>query len=230
MRTLDIAAVVQANVPVLCVDTCSILDLMRDPTRDTVLVRDRRAAIDLLSAGESGALVCLLAEQVAFELAANLPEVQRDAEQALATLKSQLNRIDEVAIAYGSSGRADISHLDDHVVRALGVVNRWEEASIKATQSAEIAGRAFVRVNQARTPARKGKESMKDCVVIETYLDECTQLRSSGFSCPIVFLSSNTKEYLNETRNLKSDIAGEFAALGVEFASSFSAAKHFLSA
>jgi hypothetical protein len=32
-------------------------------------------------------------------------------------------------------------------------------------------------MNAARTPARKGKESMKDCVIVEAYLEAAQQLR-----------------------------------------------------
>ncbi len=64
---MDAQAIASAGVPVLCIDTCSILDVMRDPTRETAKPHDRQAAIDLVAAAESSRLICLMAEQVAIE-------------------------------------------------------------------------------------------------------------------------------------------------------------------
>jgi hypothetical protein len=83
-------------------------------------------------------------------------------------------------------------------------------------------------VNRAITPARKGKDSVKDCVVIETYLEAVGALRDAGAAMPIVFASSNVKDYCDESGRLKSDIVQEFAALRLEFAPNLGAAKHFL--
>lgn len=38
------------GTPVLCVDTCSILDVIRDPTRDTVNANDAEASVALVHA------------------------------------------------------------------------------------------------------------------------------------------------------------------------------------
>ncbi len=98
-----------------------------------------------------------------------------------------------------------------------------------ASQGPDIPSKALARLNQARTPARKGKDSMKDCVVVETYLDVVGALRAAGHANPIVFASSNLKDYATETRStLKPDLAAEFAALNFQFAPNFAAAKHML--
>ena len=95
--------------------------------------------------------------------------------------------------------------------------------------AAHIASRAFLRLNQARAPARKGKDSMKDCVVIETYLDVAARLRAAGLKSKIVFASSNTKDYTGDTRRaLRPDLAEEFALLEMEYAPNLAAARHLL--
>ena len=48
--TLDIDKLVALHSPIICVDTCTILDILRDPTRKTVRENEQRAAIDLLIA------------------------------------------------------------------------------------------------------------------------------------------------------------------------------------
>ena len=225
-----IARVAALGAPVLCFDTCTVLDLMRDPTRDSVRTHERQAALDLLEAMETNTnLVALMAEQVGFEFGENAKTVEDEATQALEKLRDQLARIDAVAAVYGGAGQASLSHLDDHMVRVRAVVDRWIGVATLAAQGPDIAARALLRVNRVRTPAKKGKDSMKDCVVIETYLDVVGELRAADLGSKIVFVSSNTKDYAGELGTiLKLDLAQEFAALGIEYAPNLAAAKHLL--
>jgi hypothetical protein len=87
---------------------------------------------------------------------------------------------------------------------------------------------AFARMNAGLAPARRGKESSKDCLVYETYVEAVTALRRVGVATPIVFLSSNTHEYFTEGRILKSEIAAEFGKVNLVYAPNMSAAKHAL--
>lgn len=230
MPGTDIASIIQLGAPVLCNDTCTVLDLMRDPTRDSVSVGERQYALALLGALESGSqLVGLVADQVSLEFNANRQGVENETSQALARLKAQIGRVEAVASVYGSVGQASLIHLDDHVLRASAIADRWMKASQRAPQGPNIASRALLRLNQALTPAKKGKDSMKDCVVIETYLEAAAELRAGGLTAPIVFVSSNVRDYAGETGSkLKPDLAAEFANLGLEYAPNLSAAKHLL--
>ena len=45
---MDTAAVADLAKPILCVDTCSLLDIMRDPTRETARAHERQAEIDVV--------------------------------------------------------------------------------------------------------------------------------------------------------------------------------------
>ena len=226
----EISGIVSLRAPVLCSDTCTVLDLMRDPTRENILAHERQAALDLLAAMEAGSsLVGLLADQVVFEFSENANTVENEAREALERLKHKLHRLDIVAAVYGGSGSANISHLDNHVAQARAIVDRWVRASIQVEQGDDIASRAFLRLNQVRTPAKRGKDSMKDCVVIETYIDFVTRLRKNGLINPVVFVSSNIKYYAEETKTtLKSDLLFEFRKINLMFAPNFAAAKYHL--
>jgi len=230
MAGTAIARITALGAPVLCFDTCTALDLVRDPTRDAVRAHERQAALALLAAAEGGTdLVLLMADQVAFEFKENVTAVEEEAIQALSRLKAQIRRIDALAAAYGISGQASLDHLDDHVTRARTVADRWIAAATPAQQGPDIASRAFLRLNQVQTPAKKGKDSMKDCVVIETYLDMVAQLRKAGLASKITFASSNTKDYAGATgTTLNADIASEFFAVGLDYAPNLAAAKHQL--
>ncbi len=201
---------------------------MRDPTRETIRDHEQRAALDLLAAMETKTqLVGLVADQVRLEFTAHVEAVADEATQALDKLRGQLARLDDVAAVFGAGGRINLQHLDGHVARSRAVVDRWMVAATTAPQAPEIAARALFRVNQVRTPAKRGKDSVKDCVVIETYLDIVSALRTAGLTSKAVFVSSNTKDY--ETgRSLNSDLAAEFAGIGMEYAPNAAAAKYSL--
>ncbi len=83
----------------------------------------------------------------------------------------------------------------------------------------------------ARPPARKGKDSLQDCVVLETYLETVGELRSRGLTAEVVFLSSNTSDYSESpTRRelLHPGLVPEFAALNVQYATGHGMAKALL--
>ena len=179
--TADIARLTALGAPILSFDTCTVLDIMRDPTRDTIRDHEQRAALDLVSAMETGTiLVGLVADQVRLEFGIHVDGVADEAKQALEKLRKRLARMDALAGVFGGIGRTDLRHLDDYVIRTRAVVDRLMAVTESVAESLVITSRAFLRLNQARTPARKGKDSMKDCVVIESYLDIASSLRAAG--------------------------------------------------
>lgn len=226
---IDADALIASGAPILCLDTCSVLDLMRDVTRDDLLPADARAALFILSKMETEQeLYALLAEQVRHELNDHLVHIQEDAQRAIEKWQSRTSRVDEIAAIFGAPARAEATHLDQHVDRARTVVDRMIASAQPLRPSADVIPRAFVRMSKAITPARKGKDSMKDCVVIESYLHAVSTLRARGFSSKAVFLSSNTKDYLSENNKLRSDLGSEFDALSIEYASNMRTARHLL--
>lgn len=225
-----VARLVGLGLPVLCVDTCTVLDVVRDITRETVTPADVNAGLALLAMAEAGSgLTVLMAEQVRLEIAGNVVNVEQEAQAALEKFLDQVQRIHDVAVAYGAQGALQVRHLDDHVSRARPLLDRWLLIAKVVPHNDGVSSRAFRRVNEPRTPARRGKESMKDCVIVEAYIEAASQLRAAGMTAPMVFASSNTKEYFaSNTRRLQSDIAADLAAVGLEYAPNWGAAKHSL--
>ena len=230
LSSQEVSHLVGVGLPVLCVDTCTVLDVVRDITRETVTTGDVNAGFALLSMAEEGSdLIVLMAEQVTLEIASNVASVEQEAQAALQKFLAQAQRIHDVAMAFGAQGNFQVRHLDGHVGRAQPVLDRWKQVALLVPHNDGVASRAFRRVNEPRTPARRGKESMKDCVIVEAYIEVASQLRAAGMTAPIVFASSNTKEYFApNTRHLQGDIAQDLGAVGIEFAPNFSAAKHNL--
>jgi len=225
---MDPNAISTLGVPVLCIDTCSILDIMRDPTREGAKPHERQAAIDLVTHAETGLLVCLMAEQVSTEFTDHDQPVQEEATLKVKKLRLQIEQVNKIAAIYGSPSTVSFDHLDDHVVRARAVVERWLNQLDLVTPSSAAPGRAFARMNAGIAPAKRGKESSKDCLIYETYLEVARELRAAGLTTPIVFLSSNTNDYLEERRIVKPEISTEFTPLAITYSPNMAAAKNEL--
>jgi hypothetical protein len=104
-----------------------------------------------------------MAEQVTLEIASNVASVEQEAQAALQKFLAQAQRIHDVAIAFGAQGNLQVRHLDGHVGRAQPVLDRWKQVAQVVPHN--DASRAFRRVNEPRTPARRGKvdEGLRDC-------------------------------------------------------------------
>lgn len=228
----ELGRIVRANARVLCLDTCSVLDVVRDPCRDTSQPHDAVASMSLLRAVESGSgLVTLLADQVHVELSGHLPDVAADAQRGLRKLRDNVERVDGLVSAFGTTVSTDLSSWDHHVTAAADAVQRWIRASTVAPQSAAIPGRAYSRVMLAKAPARKGKDSLQDCVVLETYLEAVGELRRHGLTADVVFLSSNTSDYSESSTKrsqLHPGLVAEFSALSMQYATGYGMAKALL--
>lgn len=220
----------RCSVPVLCLDTCAVLDIMRDPTRDDIHIDAQEASLKLLDAAESDTrLTVLVAKQVCQEFLANVKGVQEEAQRALSKFRDLVYKLDKLAALHGTAGQVDLSHLNGYEIRGRKVAERWLKVATLVPGSQQILSRAFKRVNQTRTPARKGKDSMKDCVILETYIERIRELRENGLTTPVVFVSSNKKDYAETAGvSVRSDIRAEFTKLGLEYAPNMAAAKHFL--
>jgi len=230
LSTSDLAKIVGLCAPVLMLDTCVVLDIVRDITRKTVHVHNIKAAIEILKAAESGSnLVLLMAEQTSVELNDNLQNVEKESQVALEKFLEQAERIDEIAIEFGAQGAMVTAHLDDHVTRARAVLDRWVHASIQVKPGPDAGSKAMMRVVNAIAPSRRGKESAKDCLVVETYLETAAQLRAANFNGKIVFGSSNTDDYFDpNTKKLYAKLQQEFAVDAIEFGHNFGSMKHEL--
>ncbi|UAY91385.1 DUF4935 domain-containing protein [Pectobacterium polaris] len=227
-RNVDINLLASLNLPILCLDTCVFLDLIRDVTRDSILVNNIKAGVDLLSKAEAhNSVIVLMAEQVKLELSDNEQSVEDELTTSLRRFKSRVKKVSDIVSAFGFNGELSIDNLDGHVSRAKNILERWKRISYLVPQNTAIVTSAYRRVSLSITPARKGKDSMKDCVVTETYLDISRELRELGLTAPIVFSSSNTKDYFISNK-LADDLATDFSRYDIQYSTGLGEAKHLL--
>ncbi len=202
---------------------------MRDINRKVANATDRRRALELIDAMKVGRLVGCMADRVEHEFYENVAAVLAETEQGLARLRKQLVIANEIVGLFGPPSQVPLDHFDGHAVRTRGVAETLMRLATRVSASHDVAGRAVARVRANAAPSTKGKQSIKDCVVIETYFDHVRQLREAGDDAKVVFLSSNREDYCEEgSLTLRAPLKAEFIALGMEFWPNFGAAKHAL--
>lgn len=219
-----------SHAPILCLDTCAILDVIRDPARNDVYADHQEASLALLLEAESGLnLVAVVTDLVRSEFSERVDHVQEESARSIRRMREHIDKLDRLAALHGSPGKSNTEHWEGHVTRCRGVAERWLSVSAVASQTEQTELAAYRRAKELRSPARKGKESLADCTIIETYLDHIRKLRHSGVMSPVVFVSSNTRDYTDQLRGgLRDDIRNEFAAIDVEYAPNMGAARHKL--
>lgn len=219
-----VAQVAAAGVPVLFLDTCSILDVIRSPLIDRKPKLDRSvgAARELIAmtTGTPPACRLVVGSYVPAEWQKNNPGVSAEVEK-------RFKRMDD---------EAEVFHqLCGHLALAPGfgmtqyagseLVNRLRDLSHQLLQSATVldqhpdtTSRAVYRVGTAeRRPSQKGSE-FKDSVIFEECLELCRQLQAVSFAKKLVFCTSNTKDYCAPEAIPHPDIATDCAAVGLQFA------------
>ena len=215
--------------PILCLDTCSVLDVLRDPRRRDVTPQEQDASLFLLSVAETGSdLEVRVADQVRHEYAERVQGVQKEATCALTELRNQIRKINELSGLHGRKGQVVLKHWDGHPKRCRKAADRWMKVAKSIPTPADVEKRAFARVNKALPPAGRGKNEMKDCVILETYLAYVRALRVDS-TRTVVFVSSNTRDFANERGNdVADEIRAELTAVDLKYAPNMRIARRLL--
>lgn len=219
----DVAAsIVAAGAPLLFVDTCSLLDIVRG-YRDAFTLDQAQATMTIIDLIEAGNLSLVLSEQIKNELNDNFLRVQKDGTASIRSLNDPVRKIHDIMIAFGGTGPAIVLPAPtDYETLANVVVARYLAKSSTADTTEAAKQKAGQRVITATAPAATGKQSYKDCLVLETCIETLAAARSLGFSAEAYFMSTNLAEYGDATKKtLHPQLVPEFASLGLDFARSF---------
>lgn len=216
---------------ILCLDTCSILDILRDPTRPRAKASDQKAALDILRIAEFGyPIKILIADRVKKEYRDNVTKVENETRDSLESLRDKVKKFHEFDALQGGSAFGHTDAFETYYSKCRKIADRWIGAGDIALHSKEIMIKASYRNLSAQPPAKRGKDSLGDCLIIETYMHHIREYRKNGISCPAVFVSSNIKDYASAgTTSLHRDLELEFKELGMVYAPNMAAAKHHLS-
>jgi hypothetical protein len=208
--------------PVALLDTCAILDAIRAPVRDAIpsAVVDAGIALTRKATETPRALWPVVVEDVWLEYDAHRSTVTAEVERDIAKRAARIEQLRATASVLAPEFTWQPTELDRMRLhtRLHTAADALVGASLLLAHDTSLMNRAARRVMAAHAPSAKGKDELRDCLIVEQYLALATALRASGFSQPIFFLSSNSTDYGAAPR-ARAPLDGEFVALGIEFVS-----------
>jgi hypothetical protein len=224
--------ILASPAPVLLGDTCVFLDLIRDPTREGLTGANVDAAHRLIARAEAKppTVWIVLISQVLSEIAANREPVKQASEAAIKKLEEQVLRVKASLSSYGLTVPAPTLIAAGLPEVASVSLQRILDASLHLTTPKGVNSKVWTRIAANAAPAQKGQQA-KDCLIIESYLHVCRQLRIAGYALPVVFFTSNTQDYSTSTQRsqVHPTLAEEFEVAQMRYAVNFGMAENLLS-
>ena len=221
---LTAVATIKANpAPVICLDTCVLLDIVRAPLRDTAAAV--QAALDLVTG------VQRVPPTVYPVIACPTPtEWDQHIGEAVADCSTAVNSVKAVSEVWNFLGVAGIPLFPPQPMplpdRLRDLSKTLRDAAILLDKDPDALSRAIERVIQSQFPAKKGGKGAKDAVIMEHAVGLARELRAAGFAGHCVFASSNTSDFAEpKTTGLHPTLVPLFAApANLEYAASITAA------
>jgi hypothetical protein len=211
--------IIAEDLPVLFVDTCVLLDVIRSIKRK--FTNCALQAQSLHSAATAVPRECLIviSHLVRHEWGVHQQELLDEADRHLSELQEHSGHFHDACGVLGIApgfGRANYA-AHDVAVRLHDLSRQILDCALVVEQDYECSNRAITRVIYNVPPSKKGGEA-KDCTILEEYLAIARRLHAAGFQKKRVFCTSNTNDYC-EGRALHPDLAAEFAVIDLRFTS-----------
>lgn len=224
--TYDVAHAAQiigaSQKPLLLIDTCSLLDIVRTPVRETLNANHIQGSVDVLSNLAAGNLHVAVTTTVLTEfhehLQATCEELEKHA-KGLEAKTANYVRASSIAglplAAFGSLGGQALSNkLSQYATDLLA-------SAVIIERDRDCGHRAHDRVEIHHAPASRGKSESKDCLIIEHFLDLVQRLRRSGYTKKTVFVTNNSNDYGPPNAPLP-PLNSQFTAAGITYCNNFS--------
>ena len=176
-------------------------------------------------------LLPITSETVVHEFNTNLENVMNDTNRGVREVLetrtgSSFLKLQQHARQIGINA-TDVSQISAHyTTEPAKIAREWLNLSLVIDEPQHVKSRAEERVQDRRRPSSRTKDSLADCVILESYLNFVRtygeKLRSN--QAKVVFISSNTSDFCQRapvgrrSPALHPDIAPEFESLGISFA------------
>lgn len=225
MNKICIDNILKNNVPVIFPDTCILLDILRFPrfTKGTEINQNSIKSAKRIceSLRDEFKVVSVIAELVNYETPKNIKSVIHHEKENYLDYIKRTQYVKGWSREIGMKFISSTLDYQEAIQRCVSIQKEWICNSMIALATDELESRAMFRVTNHIPPAKLGKNSEGDCLILETCLELARELQEAKFPHPIVFASSNTKEFIDRaTGDLFPNIKNEFEILNIEYASS----------
>ena len=181
-----------SSAPVLFIDTCIFLDILRSTFRDNIHVDAIAAALSLIKMSEiDPAKVWLLTnETVHAEWGDNIINVKQELEKEVKSLERTREKL-----VIAANVILKIEHPYGQKMTSINLQGHLENLSrnllshcLITEQDYNHCAMGMQRSIKCLPPAKKGKSEPKDCVIFEAFLDISEKVRKLGYRKEIYFL------------------------------------------
>jgi hypothetical protein len=202
----------------LFLDTCAILDIIRAANRNKS--KDILAANEIIKSVTMNSRSCqiILSSVIYQEYKDHYQNVYNELDAYFKGLNESLHALVNLNNAFGN--KCDLTETNENLLRMNidDLVNSIFDNSICVQDEDRFHIAASHRVIQCTPPASKGRQELKDCLIVEEYLEVCKNIKMQNESLPLMFLSSNTKDYcVAETKEIRRELAKEFNSCGLGY-------------
>lgn len=218
--------------PIICLDTCDILEVVQcldwekpgTPRSAAPIEPVRRLLAALIANPDRAQLV--VTYLVEHEWNQNIGDIRAKADSFLKKIDDIVNAAGQAAGLVGTALPAPTplsasSLVTDAAALSTSLLNE----AVRLERDEAMIGRAMNRVMIKRRPSHDGH--IKDSINFEHYLEFTRQLRNGGFTGPVLFVSKNRKDYWDgEKPQIHAELAPEIndAAVQMQFYGSLTAA------
>jgi hypothetical protein len=214
-----VADLIAGPRPILFLDTCTLLDIVRAPLRDLTLAV--RAGFELRSLAAAGTVQLFVQDIVPGEWTDNLPAARRDGEAGVRAFTATW----QIAADLGQPAPPlpvlppgtlidELEQLSHDLLTAAGQLDRDHDGMSWAID--QVA---------AKKKPSSAKGSVKDCHILGHALGLSTRLAAAGYRNSRVLVSSNRSDFAAPSASVfHPDIASHAATAGLRYAVSLEAA------
>lgn len=225
-----VGLLVTAEKPIIFYDTCTLLDLIRLPIREESpdnIISILEAAKSIRDAVNNDNIYSIRLPLVSQEWSKHAEKIQSDTKFYFENLDMRIEATKRIAAFNGQSFESgNLQDLELHnslYDLSLGLLHE----GLALSEDDDVMKRASVRTLACHAPAAKGKE-LQDCVIYEHALQVMAELRTQGIGSPLVFLTSNIKDFCEQGSVPKEPIKTELENLGAVLVTQWTWAEHEL--
>jgi hypothetical protein len=221
-----VTAITGSPAPVLFVDSCTLLDIVRAPLRNKP--NEVRVARQFLASVRKTpkTIHMLISSPTPQEWSDHIAEAAADCANAVTACNAVSSICGHLALPAIATLPAAVLTLPD-MLRDLSSDLLGEAVQIK--NQAVAMDKAIARIIASTPPAKPGGKGAKDSIILEHAVETTSKLRSRGFAGTCLFVSSNTNDFaVKGGTTLHATLVPVFHPVGLQYAVSLEDAEAIL--
>ncbi|MBI1914956.1 MAG: hypothetical protein HYS12_09510 [Planctomycetes bacterium] len=223
-----VTAITGSPAPVLFLDSCILLDIVRTPLRNKA--SEVRVATQFLASVRKApkTIHLLIASPTPTEWNDHIGEAVTDCTTAVNSCNAVASICAQIALPGVAFLPAAVLNLPT-MLRQLSA--DLLASAVTIDHSAAALGRAVDRIIASTHPAKPGGKGAKDSVILEHAVETTDKLRTAGFTGITLFVSSNTADFAAKgSTNLHAQLVPAFNPVSLQYAVSLEDAESILTA